>query len=352
MITPLAVYLHTLDPYAIKLWDGGPIRWYGLSYLLGFLVAYGLIRHMVRVGRSSMDPSMVGDFLVAVAIGVVVGGRLGYVLFYRPQMLWTFSSQLPYWDVLAINKGGMASHGGMIGVILAGLWHARRARGGPHSWLHLLDLTAFSAPLGLSFGRVANFINGELVGRPCSPNLPWAVKFPQEMFNWDRIQTTRLAQAISKWSSGQESMPHDIEYHVPLLIEQIQSGNQELIRLVEPLLAPRHPSQIYQAVLEGLCLFAILAVAWRRPRKPGVIGGLFCCAYALLRVVGECFRQPDAHIGFQALGLTRGQWLSILLLAGGLVAVWVSAQRHAMPLGGWWTGSQSKKNDSPVHKQA
>lgn len=333
MLTLTAVYVHAIDPYAIKLWEGGPIRWYGLSYLAGFLIAYWIIRQMARTGRSPLGPNGVGDFVVAVAIGVVVGGRLGYVLFYRPDMLWTWTRNPPFWDVLAINKGGMASHGGMIGTAVACLWHARRTAHQGAGPVHLLDLVAFTAPVGLFFGRLANFVNGELIGVECSPRLPWAVKFPQEMLTWDPDAVAKLAPAARLL--GPLSFPTDIGFRIPQMIDQIQNGNRPLVAMIEPLLAPRHPSQIYQALLEGLVLFVVLALVWTKPQKPGLIGGLFCVAYGVLRVIGECFRQPDAHLGYQWLGLSRGQWLSLVLLFTGLVVTVWSMRRQSQPLGGW-----------------
>lgn len=335
-MTPiLASYLHTIDPYAIRLWDGGPIRWYGLSYLIGFLIAYRLIRRVSRVGVSSLQPQHVGDFVVTLAVGIMLGGRLGYVLFYKPQMLWAFSSSFPYWDLLAINQGGMASHGGMIGGLLASFYYARRVRDARHSWPHLLDLIAFAAPLGLFFGRIANFINGELIGRPCSLTLPWAVKFPQEMFDWDQHQLVALKNATVMYLPNPKTWAYPIEYQIPRFIEQIQNGNDELIRLIEPLLTPRHPSQIYEAVLEGLVLFVILAVVWAKPRKPGVVGVYFCIAYGFLRIIGEFYRQPDSHLGLQWLGLTRGQWLSALLILMGIALIPLFIRRDTQPMGGW-----------------
>ncbi len=331
----IAVYLHTIDPYAVKLWDGGPIRWYGLSYLIGFLIAYQLIRRVIHAGRSSLTTAQVGDFVITVAIGIVVGGRLGYVLFYRPEMLWTLTSNPPFWDLLAIHKGGMASHGGMIGAVLATWWTARRADGGPHRWPHLIDLVAFAAPLGLFFGRIANFINGELIGRPCHPKLLWAVRFPHEMYNWNRQQIARLAQILDGKSPAEGVYPLAIELPVAQIIDQIQQDDLRLIRLVEPLLTPRHPSQLYQAVLEGLLVFVVLAITWQKPRQPGLIGGLFCGAYGILRIIGEAFREPDAHIGIQWLGLTRGQWLSVGLLLGGVLMTVACVRRKATPMGGW-----------------
>jgi phosphatidylglycerol:prolipoprotein diacylglycerol transferase len=333
MLTFLAAYLHAIDPYAVMLWEGGPVRWYGLSYLLGFFVAYLLVRRVARVGRSTLQPQHAGDLVMAMAFGIVVGGRVGYVVFYRPDLLWTFSDSLPYWDLLAINKGGMASHGGMIGAVLAGWLYARYSRHGTHDPLHILDLAVFAGPLGVFFGRIANFINGELIGRPCSPSLPWAVKFPQEMSHWTNAQLAQLRPLAGVMPNA--NLHLDIRYQLGLIIDQVQAGNARVIGLVEPLLTPRHPSQIYQALLEGLLLFVLLAAVWAKPRKPGVIGGLFCLLYAGLRIVGEQFRQPDAHIGFQWLGMTRGQWLSIGLLLAGVALLVTATRRKLKPLGGW-----------------
>ncbi|HEX7010670.1 MAG TPA: prolipoprotein diacylglyceryl transferase [Phycisphaeraceae bacterium] len=331
MLATLAAWLHDIDPYALKLWEGGPIRWYGLSYLLGFFIGYLLIRRVTRVGSSPLHPQRVADLVFQAAIGVMVGGRLGYVFFYKPALLWTFDSHVPFWGVLAINQGGMASHGGMIGAILAALLFAHRHH---QNRLFLLDLLAFGAPLGLFFGRIANFINGELIGRPAPASLPWAVKFPQELY--DNPDLAR--QAL-------DAVPYPFGNSVDQIITAIQQGNQAVIRAVEPLLTPRHPSQLYAAVLEGLCVFAVLLIAWRKPRKPGVIGALFCISYAVARIGDEFFRRPDVHIQnqeFALLGVTRGQWLSALLLLLGLGLMWYAIRRPTQPMGAWrrgpWTG--------------
>lgn len=346
-MTSLAVFLHTLDPYAIELWDNGPIRWYGLSYLLGFLLAYLLIRRVTRAGVSTLQPQHVGDLIVTLAIGVVVGGRLGYVLFYDPRLLLTFSHRAPWWGLLAINQGGMASHGGMIGAIVASYVYARRHR---HRWAHVLDLAAFGTPIGLCFGRLANFVNGELYGRAVAPDsiaMRWAVRFPQEMFDWfasgpDGRSDARLAQLAPALKylptpPGYDSLTVD-SYRVQQIIAAVQNGNAHVRAVVEPLLTPRHPSQLYQSLLEGLLLALVLAVVWARPRKPMVVGGWFCAGYGVMRIVGELFRMPDAqiiHEEFARFGVTRGQWLSFLLLLAGLAMIFFARRGGSPPMGGW-----------------
>ena len=332
MIVTVAAYLHTIDPYAIKLWEGGPIRWYGLSYLAGFLIAYGLVRRVAVVGRTTLQPEKVGDLIVTVAIGIVVGGRLGYTLFYRPDLMWSFSSDPPYWGALAINEGGMASHGGIIGGIVAMLWYSRRHQ---HSWPHLLDLLAFGGPLGLLLGRVANFVNGELIGRACSPDLPWAVKFPQEIYRWNSEQLSRLDPVLSVLTSPDPARVYGWSAWLGIIVAEVQNGNEAVQQAIEPLLTPRHPSQLYGAALEGGVVFLVVAIAWMKPRKPLVVGCLGCVTYAIVRIFDELFREPDAHIGFQWLGMTRGQWLSIVLLVVAVTLLIVFSRRKVDVMGGW-----------------
>lgn len=343
-MTTLAIYLHNIDPYAIRLWEGGPIRWYGLSYLIGFFIAFLLLRRVVRVGVSTLKPEMVGDLVLTLAVGVVIGGRLGYCLFYQPRLL-GFIDHAPYWGVLAMNEGGMASHGGIIGGIVATWWYARRHK---HSWPHLLDLFAFGAPLGLFFGRVANFVNGELYGRPVGTGsiaMHWGVRFPQEMLQWNPNIPADNMKIDAVWPALNflpEIKNGDVfaSWHEQALalIRAIQEGNIDVSRLVEPALTVRHPSQIYAALLEGLVLFAVLFWLWRKPQKPLIIGGAFCLVYGLVRIADEFFRMPDAHIAnqeFAVTGITRGQWLSIILALVGLVLIVIFQRRNVAPMGGW-----------------
>ncbi len=327
----LAAWLHNLDPIIFQL-GPLPIRWYGLSYLAGFFVAFLLVKRICRVGVSTLKPEQAADLVVAVAVGIFVGGRLGYVLFYQPALLWEFTQDLPFWGVLAINKGGMASHGGMIGGILGCFYYARRHK---HETLYLMDLFAFGAPLGIFFGRIANFINGELLGRPCDPGFPLAVKFPHELYDMSPDQQYEVYAALPPPDAV---VPGLMMWTETVIVDLIQQGNRVVAVAVEPLLTPRHPSQLYAGVMEGLVVLAVLAVIWMKPRKPGLIAGLFCLTYAVMRIANEFFRMPDAHLidrEFAALNITRGQWLSALLFVGGLVLVVIALKRDAEPMGGW-----------------
>lgn len=308
MLAPtLAAWLHTLDPFVVQFPEGWPIeglRWYGTAYLLGFVAGYFLIRRVTRVGRSPLPTGRVIDLVMACILGLLVGGRLGYVLFYEPALLTDWDSATPpYWGVLAINRGGMASHGGMVGGLLGCAWFAWRQK---LPVLHLFDLLAFVAPVGICFGRIANFINGELWGRTVEASFALAVRFPQETLGAADLAAMR-------------------------------AGDADLIVLAEQLTPARHPSQLYAAALEGVVVFAVVAVVFRRPVKPGVVAAWFALVYAPMRIINEFFRQPDEQIGFDALGLTRGQWLSVGLFIAGLVLLRSATARKIEPLGGWKT---------------
>jgi len=265
----LAHWVHDLSPFVIQFTDTIGIRYYGLAYLLGFVGGAVGLHLYARRGRSQLPAPLISDFIIAIVIGVMAGGRLGSYLLYEGWR--TFGSD-PF-ALFRVWEGGMASHGGFAGVALAMAWFARRYK---LSFLHLSDLIVSVAPLGLLLGRIANFINGELWGKISS--VPWAVIFPH---------------------SAPEGTP-------------------------SALIAPRHPSQLYEAALEGALLLAF--VQWRFwrsgvvARQPGRLAGEFLIAYAVLRMLGEHFREPDLGID-PILGLSRGTFYSFFLILTGVVLV-------------------------------
>jgi phosphatidylglycerol:prolipoprotein diacylglycerol transferase len=241
-----------IDPVAISL---GPIQihWYGVMYALAFGLAWWILAR--RHGRLGLSRAQVGDLMFACILGVILGGRLGYVLFYNPG----YFAANPL-AVFALWDGGMAFHGGLVGVVVAGIWFARS-----HGLriLAVADFLAPVVPIGLGLGRVGNFINGELWGRPADPGLPWAMVFP----------------------------------HVDRL--------------------PRHPSQLYEALLEGVLLFTLLWLLDRRLRATGRLFGLFLLGYGVIRFGVEYFRAPDPQLGLLLMGLSMGQLLSLPMIAVG-----------------------------------
>jgi phosphatidylglycerol:prolipoprotein diacylglycerol transferase len=264
MTAVLGFWVDRLDPFLIRFSGNFGIRYYGIAYVLGFLAAAWLLGRYARAGRSLLPLAKVADFMVAAVLGVVLGGRIGHYILYDG---WRSFGSDPL-AILRVWDGGMSSHGGFIGVVIAVAWFARREA---IPFLHLCDLVASTAPAGLFFGRIANFINGELWGRVTT--VPWAVIFPR---------------------SAEEGTP-------------------------VALIPPRHPSQLYEAALEGLLLFALVqARFWRTDvvrERPGRLAGEFLVAYAVVRVAGEAFREPDASL---IMGLSRGTFYSLFMVAFGL----------------------------------
>ena len=262
-----------IDPVALQL---GPvaIHWYGLTYLLAFglflLLANLRLKHEPFAslrGPGAWSRKDIEDMLFLGVMGVVIGGRIGYCLFYKPGYYLSHPLQILY-----VWQGGMSFHGGLVGVILSQLWYAH-SRAKPF-W-QVMDFIAPCVPLGLGAGRIGNFINGELWGRAADPALPWAMVFPQ-----------------SGTSVG------------------------------------RHPSQLYELLLEGVLLFIVLWLYARKRRKPAQVSAVFLVGYGVARFAAEYFREPDAHLGILALKMSMGQWLCIPMILGG-VLLWVWAQTRA-----------------------
>ena len=256
------------DPVAFRI---GPlaVRWYGLMYLVGFILFIVLGRRRARKAAGNWRATDIDDMLFYGVFGVILGGRLGYVLFYKPG--YYFAHPL---EIFEVWHGGMSFHGGLLGVLIA-LWFFARGRG--RRWLEVTDFVAPLIPLGLAAGRLGNFINGELVGRPT--DVPWAMVFPQ----------------------------------------------------VDNL--PRHPSQLYELALEGVVMFTVLWLVSLKPRPRYLISGLFALMYGCFRFAVEFVRVPDAQLGYLAWGwVTMGQLQSIPLIAVGLVLIAMSRRAPVLPL--------------------
>lgn len=256
------------DPIAFSL---GPlaIRWYGLMYLVAFAQFLLLGRWLIRSRGARMTVEQLDDLLFYGMLGVIIGGRLGQVLFYEPA--YYLANPL---EIVAVWKGGMSFHGGFIGVLAAmTLW----ARKHDKAWFDVTDFIAPLIPLGLAAGRLGNFINGELWGRIADPSLPWAMIFPQ-------------------------------------------AGDME----------PRHPSQLYHVGLEGLTLFIILWLYSRQPRPRGAVSGVFLIGYGSFRFITEFFREPDHGIFGQSYAVSMGQWLSLPMIAAGLLLLFLAYRKKTL----------------------
>jgi len=298
--------VHALDPFLVQFGSGFGIRWYGLAYVGAFLAGFAVLRSFARRGIGALPESRVGDFITWAALfGVLLGGRIGYLLFYDLEGF--LANPL---SIIRIWEGGMASHGGILGLVLFTYFYARRHK---VHWRDLGDDLVVAAPLGLFFGRCANFINGELYGRIST--VPWAIRFPKELFDaGPETQREAIHRAVAL-----DPRATDLGSLIAAAPE-----NPALREAIAPLLAPRHPSQLYEAALEGLLLFAFLWVLRTRVRPArGVVTGWFFIGYALARIAGEAFREPDAALTW---GLTRGQFLSLFMVLGG-VAFLIAAPR-------------------------
>jgi phosphatidylglycerol:prolipoprotein diacylglycerol transferase len=261
----LSIAFPNIDPVLIEI---GPfaLRWYALAYIAGLILGWRYVRHLAKAPPQVASSNDVDDFLVWATVGVVLGGRVGYILFYNIE----YYADNPL-RALEIWRGGMSFHGGMLGVILAMIMFCRRRH---IPFFGFSDLVACATPIGLFLGRIANFINAELYGRPTS--VPWGVIFP--------------------------------------------NGGP----------VPRHPSQLYQAFLEGIVLFIVLYLLWRSEwvrMRFGILSGTFLLGYGIFRIIAELFREPDLHIGFLAFGTTMGQWLSLPMILFGAYLIFRARQR-------------------------
>ena len=305
----VAYFVDNFDPFIFRLWDNVGPRWYGFAYVLAFVSAYFVVRWLSRRSYCDLPPERASDFITWTALfGVLIGGRIGYAIFYRPEMLRDPLSILRVWE------GGMASHGGMIGILALSFYYARKHK---FPWTNLGDALVVAAPIGLFFGRCANFINGELYGRPT--NVSWAMQFPKELLE-NSVERERAVAAAQKIDPGLID---------PDSIIQAARHNSQVNDLLQGILTPRHPSQLYEGFLEGIVLFAILWFVRTRMRQPnGVLTGLFFIFYAIFRIVCENFREPDAPL---VGAFTRGQFFSFFLLAIGIAFVVVAKLRPTFP---------------------
>lgn len=350
----LAQYLHDLSPIIVRLHGDFAIRWYGMAYVVGFALAYFVLRFLGARKLVAIPPWRAADAMMLLVLGTLVGGRLGYVLVYDPGLLVSFEASPPFWGLLAIQRGGMASHGGMVGLVAAS-WAISRGfrredgtREGASSVAHVMDVAAVLSPFGIFLGRVANFVNGELLGRivaaPGERGPWWSVRFPQELAGWigpgvkdARSHTPDLSDAqLGALDAMVRSVQRAEESWHGALMRVISNAGAHRAELAH-LLSARHPSQLYQAAAEGLVLGMIVWAIWALPRRPGLVAAWWLIVYGVLRVLTEFIRLPDAQFGAagRIYGLSRGQWLSVLMVAAGVAMLAWVLRRGAPAVGGW-----------------
>ena len=318
-----AIYVHHLNPIALPIYGGLALRWYGLAYLFGFIGGFLLLRHLAQRGLWVLKPEKTADFIAASALfGVFLGGRVGYMLFYHlPKVGWAGLAKDPLL-VFRVWEGGMASHGGILGLVIFTWFYAKKEK---VSWTGLGDGLCVVAPLGLFLGRMANFVNGELYGRVAN-GVGWAMKFPLTLvdgnapefdrFNDAAVAAVQVEPKLSKAYQALEAASNqEYPYAKSAYFEALLDANRHSGKVndaIAPYLEPRHPSQIYEGLLEGALLFTILWVVRVRFKNAphGLLTGLFFLLYPIFRIFGEQFREPDAAmVGF----LTKGQFFSLFM---------------------------------------
>ncbi len=351
-MTTLAYYLHNLNPVIVHL---GPItpRWYGFAYLMGFLGAYLLLMKQARDGMLRLPLERVPDMVLNGCIfGVLIGGRVGYVLFYDlpnalhegyTPLLWRFSSQFPYWGLLDVMNGGMSAHGGIVFTIITLMvfvwrYNVGLAKANPGvpldsdprlrkaSLVNVGDACCMVVPIGLCFGRIANFINGELYGH--ASTLPWAVQFPSEIYAptngvMDPGVEAKLPGLLQhlhpfmNFDAALDIFSKDLQNHVPAAMEAVRT-----------ILPGRHPSQLYEGLLEGVLLFVICYTIGRLWRKDGMASGAFLTFYPVMRIIGEQFRVGDHAVVFA--GMSAGVLYSLAMIIPALAywTYWIRRNRR------------------------
>ena len=336
----LAFYVHQLDPVIVQFTEDIKLRWYGLAYLAGFAAGYFLLKRLAERKLWVLPPEKTADFIAAAALlGVFVGGRLGYILFYQiPRDGWQSIANDPL-VILRVWEGGMASHGGILGLVIFTFFYARKHK---VSWTGLGDGLCVVAPIGLMCGRIANFINGELYGRVAN-GVAWAVKFPGTFIDPKAPESNRLNEALAAAIQADPAFAKTVEMlpadgnpgaHYLFYYDQLAVANRHsdaVTKAIEPFLEPRHPSQLYEGLLEGAFLFTILwLVRVKFPNAPhGLLTGLFFGLYATFRIFAEQFREPDAAWVIKDF-LTQGQFLSLFMyLFSAAFLIFALRNRHS-----------------------
>ena len=323
-----AVYIHNLDPILFHV-PGTPlaIRWYGLAYVAGFVFGYLVLRWLTQKKLFQMDLEKLGDYVTLVCIlGVLIGGRLGEFFFYwLPENGLSGFMADPLW-VFRVWEGGMASHGGILGVGVASLWFSWRHK---ISVVKLLDGIAITSPIGLFCGRVANFINGELYGRITDATNPLAMKFPLEIFELQPQQQIQAMVAVEHAAGASLStlaLPGEVFFDT---LSRLCRENSAVSEALGQYLNPRWPSQLFEAVGEGLLLFIVglsVRLLWKKA-PDGIFSVIFCFLYPAARITCECFKEPDAGVWH---GITQGQLLSLIIVAIGFIFVFVSIRNYKL----------------------
>lgn len=334
-------WVHDLDPILIHLPIPGigGIRWYGLAYFLGLVVGWWLLRRSAQRQLIPLAPPQIADVATYIGVGMLVGGRLGYCIGYHPEMLLRFDGSFPFWDVLKLWEGGMASHGGLAGFFAACYFLARRFG---VKYLIITDCVAAVAPIGVALGRLANFINGELWGKV--GEVRWAMHFPDSVVEFEQGPVSQL-DFVQRWQAYvqaerplQDGMPMLASDYFPTAMHQLafvrqglEPGSPAWDSLFRLMTDPRHPSPLYAMMLEGILVFAITwpLFQWNRCRRPGLATASAMGLYGVGRFIGEFWRQPDLGQPVFLGWMSKGQLYTIPVLIAAVAFIILSLRRPA-----------------------
>ena len=324
----LATWIHNLDPFIFEINGFGP-RWYGLAYIIGLVAGWYMVRRWAQQQRLPIKAEAVQDLAVYFGVGMIAGGRLGYCLFYDTSLL------MPPWQILYVWQGGMASHGGIVGMFLGVLLYCRKHK--IPFWV-IADASATVTPIGICAGRIANFINGELWGRPT--DVSWGMRFPTSIAVDEGVKINEAIAAAGDPAFGTPAwtaLQHQIiqienSYRQAQIdLAKLEAGSDEWVRIINEYVLIRHPSQLYAALLEGVVVFVVAMLAHRMHRKPGLSLGVVLSVYAVVRFVNEFWRNPDQGYDLFLGWMSKGQLLSIPILAIGIGFMIWAARKQPMP---------------------
>ena len=324
----LGTWIHNLDPFIFEINGFGP-RWYGLAYIIGLVAGWYMVRRWAQLQRLPIQPEAVQDLAVYFGVGMIAGGRLGYCLFYDTSLL------MPPWQILFVWQGGMASHGGIVGMFLGVLLYCRKHR--IPFWV-IADASATVTPIGICAGRVANFINGELWGRPT--DVSWGMRFPTSIHTDMQVKLAEATAAAGDPELGSpawNTLQHELvrienQYTAAMVhLDKLDAGSDQWIQMVNEYVLVRHPSQLYAALLEGVVVFTIAMLAHRMHRKPGLSLGIVLSVYAVVRFINEFWRNPDEGYELFFGWMSKGQLLSIPILLIGLGFIIWAVRKQSMP---------------------
>lgn len=317
--------VHEWGPIAFNLFGIVQVHWLGFFLLMGVLASASLTRWLAGRQGVGLTRPMVGSAVTCIAISALVGGRLGYCLFYQPDLFIKFKSAFPYWGLFASGEGGFSWHGSVLGVVFGGILYSIRTGIGQ---LYIFDLASFAAPLVIFFSRLGSFVNGEILGKAAPEGTPLAMKYPTEIERWAVEAPDKFAQLGHLGTTE----PSEI-------LARLRAGEEAVRQLLVPMLEYRHAVQLYSAFAEGLGIFFVLFLLWKNPRRSGVVTASYLILAGLVGFAMHHYEWVDPTRVPTILGLDRYQWLSATTVFFGIVCYFLWTRTTSIAVPGWDRGA-------------